>query len=107
MTTVAVQTFVIDPIWKTESGVASMPVALFRRPYATSTTSSSDVGTEAEDPERRAGHLVPLGELREAALPVVGVDSRAPAACVGMLLDPADDTTVEVHAVRHESLQDE
>ena len=110
MTTVAVHTFVIDPIWNAESGdTPRWPVALFSRPYATSTTSSSRVGPEAEDPKGRAGHLVPLSELCEAALPVVAVDSgfELTGGRIGMLLDPADDTTVEVHSVRHRSLQDE
>src|SRR3954470_22943525 len=34
MTTVAVQTFVIEPIWNSESVVASTPVAMLRMPEA-------------------------------------------------------------------------
>ena len=41
MTRVVVQTFVIEPIWKTESGVASTPVAVLSRPAAKSITSPS------------------------------------------------------------------
>ena len=39
MTRVLVQSLVIEPIWKTESGVASTPVARLRTPAASSTTS--------------------------------------------------------------------
>ncbi len=41
MTSVAVQSLVIDPIWKTESAVAVTPVALLSTPAAPSTTSPS------------------------------------------------------------------
>ena len=41
MTSVLVQSLVIEPIWNTESGVASTPVALLRMPAASSTTSPS------------------------------------------------------------------
>src|SRR4051794_16221956 len=40
ITNVAVQTLVIEPIWNSESGVASTPVRMFRTPYAASPISS-------------------------------------------------------------------
>src|SRR5215470_11532081 len=41
MSSEVVQTLVIEPTWKTESTVASTPVALLSTPAATSTTSPS------------------------------------------------------------------
>ena len=50
MTSVAVHTFVIEPIWKSESGVTSTPVALLSTPVPVVVIDPSE-----QDPERRPG----------------------------------------------------
>ena len=54
ITSVAVHTLVIDPIWNSESGVASTPVRRLRTPYAVSATSPSGQDRRARRPGRRA-----------------------------------------------------
>ena len=68
MTSVAVQSLVIDPIWKTESAVASTPVAVLSTPAAASMTSPS-----ASTADGGAGHAV-LREQAGQALAEPGVD---------------------------------
>ena len=76
MTTVAVHTFEIDPIWKIESSVTGAPVLmfLFSVPVGGRHQLVGAAGREAQDAELSAGHLVALRQGGEPALPVGGLD---------------------------------
>ena len=87
MTTVAVQTLVIDPIWKTSrtsprAGGLVQEAVRDLDPLVVLTVA------DTKDAERRSGNAVLLGELGEAALPVLRVElrQRGAARVAGVLL---------------------
>ena len=109
MTTVAVQTLVIEPIWKTESVGRLDSRLLVQEPVRRRHDLVLPVRVDAEDPERRSGDVMSLGQLGQAPLPVLGIEARQPptAGVARVLLDPVDDALVEVDPVRRLPLQHE
>ncbi len=69
MTTVAVQTFVIDPIWKSESAVASTPVSRLSDPGG-----GGHDGAVAQHRDGRARHVVLLAQVVEPFLERRAID---------------------------------
>ena len=105
-TTVAVQTFVTEPIWNSDVVVAGDPGRQVERAVRRLDELVLPTGRVAQDAELGAGDLVPLRQGREAVLPVPGVDPGA-AAADGVLLDPVEDPAVEVEPLRRGPEQDE
>ena len=70
MTRVAVHTFVIEPIWKSESAVASTPVARLRIPGGRGLDTFA-----SEDGDRGRGHTVLLAQQVEPVLQGMGLRS--------------------------------
>ena len=103
MTTLAVHTFEIDPIWKIESFVTGAPVSmfLFSVPWAAVTTSSARPSPSLRMPSCAPGTLWQLRQRVEATLPVRRVDRRGARArgIRRVPLHPLDDARVVVDAV--------